>query len=76
MTPDRLSPAFCFKAAGIDKAGVFTGLASTFGGQRDAYGDVIAPGAFADDPGRARQERVHAGAALGARPQRAHRAVG
>jgi HK97 family phage prohead protease len=47
MTPDRLSPAFCFKAAGIDEAGVFTGLASTFGGPRDAYGDVIAPGAFA-----------------------------
>lgn len=33
-----------FKAT--DQPGEFTGLASTFGGEPDSYGDVIAPGAF------------------------------
>ena len=30
-----------------DEPGMFTGLASTFGGEPDSYGDVIVPGAFA-----------------------------
>ncbi|MBV7408197.1 HK97 family phage prohead protease [Maritimibacter sp. DP1N21-5] len=31
-----------------DETGVIEGYASTFGGEPDAYGDVIAPGAYAD----------------------------
>lgn len=46
MTSARLSPAVAFKTAGVDKAGLFSGYASTFNGPADAYGDVIAPGAF------------------------------
>lgn len=46
MTSERLSPAVAFKATSIDKAGVFTGYGSTFGGVPDSYGDVVAPGAF------------------------------
>lgn len=30
------------------EAGQFTGLASTYGGEPDAYGDVVLPGAFTD----------------------------
>lgn len=30
-----------------ESTGVFLGLASTFGGEPDAYGDVVTPGAFA-----------------------------
>lgn len=42
---DRLSPAYEFKAT-AQASGEFTGYASTFGGPPDAYGHVIAPGAF------------------------------
>ncbi|MCA1971250.1 MAG: phage major capsid protein [Caenispirillum sp.] len=35
------------KFAAGDEAGTITGLASPFGGEADAYGDTIAPGAFA-----------------------------
>jgi HK97 family phage prohead protease len=44
----RLSPAVELKfAAPPAETGVFVGYGSTFGGPPDAYGDVIAPGAFA-----------------------------
>lgn len=42
----RLTPALEIKRASIDDAGQFSGYASTFGGPPDAYGDIIAPGAF------------------------------
>ena len=49
MTPSitqlRLTPAFELKAAAHGE-GIIEGLASPFGGPPDAYGDVIAPGAF------------------------------
>lgn len=35
-----------FKFAAADEAGSFTGLASTYGGEPDAHGDLIAPGAY------------------------------
>lgn len=35
------------KFADSEQPGEFTGYAATFGGEPDAYGDVIAPGAFA-----------------------------
>lgn len=41
----RLSAALQLKAT-PDQAGVFEGLASTFGGPPDPYGDIIAPGAY------------------------------
>lgn len=44
---NRLTPAYEIKRASVDTEGVFTGYASTFNGGPDAYGDVIAPGAFA-----------------------------
>ncbi|MEH2626792.1 HK97 family phage prohead protease [Bradyrhizobium sp. AZCC 1719] len=34
------------KFSSSSQAGEFSGYASTFGGQPDAYGDIIAPGAF------------------------------
>ena len=46
MHSTRLSPLFEFKASDTDASGLFTGLAATFGGDPDAYGDVIASGAF------------------------------
>jgi HK97 family phage prohead protease len=36
------------KIKALEKSGEFEGYASTFGGEPDAYGDVIAPGAYAD----------------------------
>lgn len=36
-----------FKAASLDDAGVFEGVASPFGGSPDRVGDIVAPGAFA-----------------------------
>lgn len=45
---DRLSPSLFLKAASVAPSGTFTGFASTFGGPPDSYGDVIAPGAFAE----------------------------
>ena len=44
--PARLSPAFAFEAK-AGAAGEIEGLASPFGGPPDAYGDTVAPGAFA-----------------------------
>ncbi len=43
----RYSPAFECKFDDLGKEGTFSGLASPFGGQADAYGDVIEKGAFA-----------------------------
>jgi HK97 family phage prohead protease len=37
---------FQTKFSAPDSTGTFTGLASTFGGEPDSYGDVIVPGAF------------------------------
>lgn len=36
------------KFAGSEQPGEFVGFASTFGGEPDSYGDVIAPGAFTE----------------------------
>lgn len=51
MTPSisqlRLTPAFELKAAARGE-GIIEGLASPFGGPPDAYGDVIAQGAFSE----------------------------
>lgn len=46
MSENRLSPLFEFKATDHDATGQFQGLAATFGGPPDAYGDIIVPGAF------------------------------
>lgn len=35
-----------FKFAAAEEAGSFTGFASTYGGEPDAHGDLIAPGAY------------------------------
>lgn len=35
-----------FKFAAGDEPGTFTGYASTYGGEPDSYGDLIAPGAY------------------------------
>lgn len=43
---NRHSPLYEFKAADIAPSGIFTGYASTFGGEPDAYGDVVVSGAF------------------------------
>ena len=43
----RYSPAFECKFDDLGKEGTFSGLASPFGGQADAYGDIIEKGAFA-----------------------------
>ena len=45
---DRLSPALLLKASSVASTGVFTGFAATFLGAPDSYGDIIAPGAFAE----------------------------
>lgn len=38
-----------FEIKAVDaEAGTFSGLASTFGGEPDTFGDVVAPGAFKD----------------------------
>src|SRR5574340_800788 len=46
METARLSPLYEFKATDTDATGLFTGYAATFGGEPDAYGDIIAAGAF------------------------------
>lgn len=46
QNPSRLSSPLEFKFAGDDSNGRIRGYASTFGGNPDAYGDVIAKGAF------------------------------
>lgn len=43
---NRLSPTFEIKRASVETDGTFAGYASTFNGPADAYGDIIAPGAF------------------------------
>lgn len=48
MNDTRFSPCFEFKLSGTEAAGTFRGYASTFGGAPDSYGDIIAPGAFAE----------------------------
>lgn len=42
----RFSPAFSFKFADLSSKGEFRGVASTYGGAPDSFGDIIAPGAF------------------------------
>lgn len=46
-TPDKRSPGLRLKFEAASN-GEFSGYASTYGGQPDSYGDVIAPGAYAD----------------------------
>ena len=41
-------PAIEIKADALHDSGEFEGYGSTFGGEPDSYGDVIAPGAFAE----------------------------
>ena len=48
MEHKRLTPAFHIKFDSVDAKGEFSGYASTFGGPPDAYGEVIAPGAFTE----------------------------
>jgi hypothetical protein len=45
---ERLSPVYKFSRKALDSTGKFSGYASTFGGEPDAYGDVIAAGAFSE----------------------------
>lgn len=47
MTDVRHSIPLAVKWSSASQAGEFVGYASTFGGEPDAYGDVVAPGAFA-----------------------------
>jgi HK97 family phage prohead protease len=56
--PTRLSPAFAFKAADVTASGEFSGYASTFGGPPDAYGDIIAEGAFSDSLAQHRSDNT------------------
>ena len=42
-----LHKGFSFDVKAVDEGGTIEGYASTFGGAPDAYGDIIAPGAFA-----------------------------
>lgn len=44
---DRIAPPI-FEIKALKDTGEFEGYASTFGGEPDSYGDVIASGAFAD----------------------------
>jgi hypothetical protein len=44
---DRLSSPLELKFSGTETSGTIAGYASTFGGAPDAYGDLIAPSAFA-----------------------------
>ncbi len=47
MTAHKSAPILSIKAID-EEAGTIEGYASTFGGEPDAYGDVIAAGAYAD----------------------------
>ncbi len=49
MSFKQTSPILDIKA--LSNSGEFEGYASTFGGEPDSYGDVIAPGAYADSLG-------------------------
>jgi HK97 family phage prohead protease len=46
VTLARSAPVLSIKA--LEKSGEFEGYGSTFGGEPDSYGDVIAPGAYAE----------------------------
>ena len=46
MNIEKHSPLYELKAAQTDAQGLIEGYASTFGGEPDAYGDVIAAGAY------------------------------
>ncbi len=39
---------FALQVKGVSDDGLFEGYASTFGGSPDSYGDIVAPGAFAE----------------------------
>lgn len=45
---ERLSPPTLLKSAQIAPTGIFKGLASTFNGPIDSYGDIILQGAFGE----------------------------
>lgn len=47
MSVERFTP-LKFQRKTLDSQGMFEGYASTFGGDPDAYGDIIASGAFAE----------------------------
>lgn len=47
---------FSLSVKDVSGEGTFEGYASTFGGAPDSYGDVIAPGAFADSLAKHRRE--------------------
>ena len=53
----RFTPVYELKRADIDSAGVFHGYASTFNGPVDSFGDIVAPGAFADSLKQHRAEK-------------------
>lgn len=44
----KTGPCIEIKASSLKDSGEFEGYGSTFGGKPDDYGDIIAPGAFAD----------------------------
>ncbi|HEX5933526.1 MAG TPA: HK97 family phage prohead protease [Pseudorhizobium sp.] len=46
MTNPKTAPVFEIKS--LKESGEFEGYGSTFGGEPDAYGDVIAPGAYTE----------------------------
>lgn len=48
MIENKHSPVFGFKVSDAASSGTFAGYASTFGGEPDSYGDIIAPGAFSE----------------------------
>lgn len=56
MTALRLSPAFSMEAKATAE-GVLEGLASPFGGDPDAYGDIIQPGAYSRSLDRHKREK-------------------
>lgn len=51
-----LTKDFRFEIKDVSQSGEFEGYASTFGGQPDAYGDIIARGAFVDSLAKHKRE--------------------
>lgn len=51
-----LAKDFTFEIKDVSQAGEFEGYASTFGGSPDAYGDIVAPGAFVESLAKHRRE--------------------
>lgn len=49
---------FGFEIKEVGEAGTFSGYGSTFGGQPDAYGEVVAPGAFSKTLAQAEKDGV------------------